>query len=372
MPGPIESFNENLERFLDVIRNGFPSQKSSIETHYIFPLNRQDTTSLELFWANCSNKGDDISSKNEIIFSKGNELIPHIDMYSVWNDSGLTPEHKDNIWRYIHALYIYGFEYNRDLDFQGVLALLKSLNMTNKDIDEDVRTIYNIIDNMSIEARAKDAIERGEGVEDEKPKESDNSPNFDFSKFELPRELLSGPIGQLAQEIAQEISPEAIQSVAQEDPKELLNTLLNTNLDDKASKHSGLFNLVRNITDKIQNKLSTGEIDQDKLFGEAQKMMGSLGKVGGNLANMAQKMTGAPNSDMLNTLQQMMGNLPEMSGSTVNDVMQQALRGASNIMQQAESNPYVRQQISQRADLARQRDRLRAQLEKKRQEREKK
>jgi hypothetical protein len=376
MPSALNSFNENLERFLDVIRTNFPEQRSSTDAHYIFPIGAEDKTTIELFWANCSSKGDDISSKNEIIFSKGIELIPHVDMNQVWNSPTVTEEHRDTIWRYIHALYIYAFEHNRDLDFQGVLRLLKSLNMTNKDIDEDVRTIYNIIDHMSIEAKAKEAIERGEGEPDEAPKANGGIGGFDFSKFELPKELLSGPIGQLAQEIAQEISPEAIQSVAQEDPKELLNTLLNTNLDDKASKHSGLFNLVRNITDKIQTKISNGDIDQDKLFGEAQKMMGSFGKMGGNLANMASQMAGGGgNSDMMSTLQQMMSqvasDLPEGSGTTVNDVMAQAVRGASNILQQAQTNPLVRQQISQRADLAKQRDRLRAQLEKKRQERQK-
>ena len=50
---------------------------------------------------------------------------------------------------------------------------------------------------------------------------------------------------------------------------------------DVNNDSSGITNLVKNITGKIQNKLAQGDLDESALFAEAQNVMKNFGKGGG-------------------------------------------------------------------------------------------
>ena len=97
--------------------------------------------------------------------------------------------------------------------------------------------------------------------------------------------LLSGHIGQLATEIAGEID---ITNLENSNPSEMIQNLLSGNMN----KDSPVLKLVHQISDKIQNKLTSGEVNEMDLFSEAQgamKMMGGSNK--NSPFNMLHKMT---------------------------------------------------------------------------------
>lgn len=259
----MEKFNDNLSQFTSIIKKLYPDQKEAIDEYYNFE--EEGDKYLNCFIENCSNLGDDISSKNEIIFSKGTVILPNIDFYTIWNDEKLSDEQKDNIWKYLHTLYIFAYEHIKNVDFKTLLKELKNANLC-EDADEQTRTFMNIVDSLTNKYNEK----KDEIKEEEDSEASNNS---------IPTpDLFGGVIGNLAKEIADELDPSKINL---DDPSKLLQSLLSGNFDEE-NDDSGVVNLIKNITDKIQVKLSDGQLDETQLFSEAQNVMNSLGKSGNN------------------------------------------------------------------------------------------
>ena len=104
----------------------YPDQKDKIEEYYDF----SDLTTdkyLQMFYNNCMGQGDDISSKNEIIFSSDNTILENINFYEIWNSEKITDDNKENIWKYLHTLYIFAYETIKERDIKSILKNLKTL-----------------------------------------------------------------------------------------------------------------------------------------------------------------------------------------------------------------------------------------------------
>jgi hypothetical protein len=275
----MEKFNTNLKLLLEQICNVFPEQKDTIQKSYHFE--ECGDMYLKSFYNNCRNMGNDVSSKNEIIFSEENTILDNVDFYEIWNSDKLTDEMRNNIWKYLHTLYIYAYEYEKDEDIKTILKELKKLS--NRDnLDEDSQTLLNIIDSLT---GKYDKAPEGMKEDEEEETGTDNS----FNNF-APPELFDGMIGDLAKEIAEEIDPKEINL---DDPSKLLKDLMSGNFDIN-NDSSGIANLVKNITGKIQSKLESGSLNEDALFSEAQNVMKSFGKNknfgGGQMGKMFETM----------------------------------------------------------------------------------
>jgi len=287
----MEKFNSTLKEFLEVIKTNYSSQVFSIDNHYIFNENTKDQY-LNSFFNNCRDKGDDMSSKNEIIFAKGSVLLYGIDFYHIWNDESLEDSNKDNIWKYIHTLYIYAYEYIKDQDFKSIMKEIKKLGSNRESVDEETRTFMNIIDSLTEKYTKKQP-----GVVDDEDEENAGDDSGD-SSFKLP-DLFGGVIGDLAKEIASEIDPSTLDL---KDPADLLKNLLSGNFDAE-NDTTGISQLVKNITGKIQNKISSGSLNESQLFSEAQKVMsqfgGKKGGGGGASSNPMSMFTNIMKSSMM-------------------------------------------------------------------------
>ena len=109
----MEKFNENLKQFIDVLKKKYPEQKENIENYYNF--DNPGSKYIDEFLQNCKNCGDDISFKNETIFSKGSKILNNVDFYSIWNNTDddsdndeskeLNEEQRENIWKYLHIIH---------------------------------------------------------------------------------------------------------------------------------------------------------------------------------------------------------------------------------------------------------------------------
>lgn len=260
----MEKFNENLKQLLEQVCKVFPEQEESIRTFYNFE--DADDSYLKQFYFNCRTMGNDLSNKNEIIFSQEITILHGVDFYSIWNSEKLNNEMRENIWKYLHTLYIYAYEYEKDQDIKTILKELKKISGNPDELDEDSQTLLNIID--SLTGKFDKAPE---GMVEEETEGDDSAGGFaDFA----PPELLNGMIGDLAKEIADEINPDELNL---DDPSQLLKDLMSGNFDVN-NDSSGITNLVKNITGKIQNKLAQGDLDESALFSEAQNVMKSFGK----------------------------------------------------------------------------------------------
>jgi hypothetical protein len=93
-------------------------------------------------------------------------------------------------------------------------------------------------------------------------------------------------IGDLAKEIAGDLNVEKIVKENQGNPGEILKNLFSGGGGDGDSKFN-IMNVVENISSKINNKISTGDLKEEDLMKEAQNMMSSMqgNSLFGNLFN---------------------------------------------------------------------------------------
>ena len=102
----IENFNKTLEQLLTTIIENYPSQSKSIKSYYNFPIDSNNNIYIRNFTKNCNGKGQDISTKNEIIFSKDIVLVDAVNFYDIWNDNSLSDLHRE-IFGNTYILYIF-------------------------------------------------------------------------------------------------------------------------------------------------------------------------------------------------------------------------------------------------------------------------
>merc|ERR1711991_433503 len=121
------------------------------------------------------------------------------------------------------------------------------------------------------------------------------------------------------------------------------------NFDEKDDK-SGIVNLVKNITGKIQDKLSSGNLDETQLFSEAQNVMNSFGK--GN--------SFGKNNPMGNIFNQMMQS-GMMAGMSENE--KEIVNNAQNIINNGgQATNITAGQIKNNLSKQRTRDRLKKKI----------
>ena len=130
---------------------------------------------------------------------------------------------------------------------------------------------------------------------------------------------------------------------------------MNGNLDE-SNDDSGIFDLVKDITGKIQNKLSSGNLNEEQLFSEAQNMMKSF--AGGQ--------SGIPGMDKNFNPMNMFNNIMKsgmMDG--LDPENKDIVEEASNIIRNKGMSGTTSSQLTNKAQLKSTRDRLRSKLEKK-------
>ena len=330
----MEKFNDNLKQFVSIIKTNYPGQQAKIDEYYNF--DSVNDRYLNEFVEICKTIGNDISTKNEIIFSKGSVVLKNIDFYLIWNDENLSDDQRENIWKYLQTLYIFAYEHIRESDFKSIMKEFKKLGSDRSTLDEETKTFIDIIESLT------DKYQKGDNSIEEEDDDKENDGGFTAP------DLFGGVIGDLAKEIVNEIDPSEINI---ENPTEILNNLLSGNFDEN-NDTSGIANLVKNITGKIQDKITSGDINEADLFGEAQNMMKNFSK--------GSKMKG-------------MGNMGEMFSNMMKAGMASGLDGeaadifkeASNIIDKGMPTNVTPAQLQSKAKLKSTRDRLRKKLEEK-------
>jgi len=339
----MEQFNKTLKEFVEKLANKYPEQKQSIEKYYKIDENT-GSKYLDHFFEHALKNGMDLSTKNEIIFSKGNTILKHIDFYQIWNgDKELDQTEMDSIWTYLHTLYIYAIQYKKDCDLKDLLKNIKKLSGNRDELDEESKVLADILDSLSGKfSKVKEG-------DDDKLEDSDEEDGP--SLFSLPEELssITGVIADIAKEVAEEIKPEDINI---SNPMEIIQDLASGNFDinNLDDSKSGVAKLVKTIKDKIESKLSSGSIDFEKLLGEAKNILGKLGGKKSSAGKMFSKMMKQQMDEMK--------DMPDDQKQMMQDAMNILLNGGAGMEAQAA-------QMKKTMELSQTRDRLRKQLEEK-------
>lgn len=245
----------------------------------------------------------DILYQNNEIFSDSSEIntefLPGISFKYLWQ-CDISDKTRETIWKYLQLVLIaiIGCVKNRDA-FGDTEKLFKSVNEDDfkGKLEETMAQMQKIFETGSSarEGGVGEGVgggEGGEGVGGSGPSfNMGNMPSADDIQGHISG-MLDGKLGNLAREIAEETAEN-----------------LNINMDDATNvndvfqnlfKNPGkLMGLVKNVGDKLDSRIKSGEIKESELLAEASEIMNKmknmpgmdniqamLGKMGMNMPNM--------------------------------------------------------------------------------------
>ena len=268
----LNDFTKDLEKVLDT------ETKGAIGQDCIDKISKKPdcTEFLDYYYSQAQDVGIELSEKNEIVFSKEITLIQGFDFHRIWN-SELTDSTRDNIWKYLHTMYLYADNYNRNTSLAEVMKQYKSASdKEHLEVDKQTQIMYGILGNLCGNQLSKKSTALKKGKKSRRGKKGrGKSKSGGKNDFSLPDTgIFGGEIGKLATEIAGEIDTSSLDL---ENPGEMMKGLLSGNM----SEESPMIKLVQQISGKIQNKLSTGDVNEMDLFNEAQGVIKTMGDSNG-------------------------------------------------------------------------------------------
>ena len=253
----IEYFNSTLKLFVTNINKIYPEYSEVLNEYYNDILENDscnDDKYVKRFMRKFTEHKEAISTKNNELFSDSICFLKNIDFKDIWENEKTEKSIKDTIWDYIQTLYVIGETIISDSN--KIRSLVESLKKkrNNEPLDdndsEENKDLMNMLQNLS---------DKKEPV------------NFDEKMLD------NGLIGNLAKELAGDINLDDMNLNLDNSDGEM------PNIGDIFGKlMSGdnpmkFMNLIQNVGQKIQTKLSDGNLDKTKLLDEAQNMMGMLG-----------------------------------------------------------------------------------------------
>lgn len=213
-------------------------------------------------------------SSNEELLSK--TLVKDVTIEMVLE--GLESEMDKNIfWNYVFILSVIVLIKNefdvegeaKQVDdlFTSVISILSKIQngeeyegLVSDIVDDDIRSLLSKINNFREEAAKTAKTSKTSKTESSK---SGSDP------FGMMGDSM---ICNLAKEISNEID---VSSINIEKPEDVLKMM------DFSSSNNVVSDIIKKVSSKIHDRISTGEIKQDDLFGEAMKMMSMLSANGG-------------------------------------------------------------------------------------------
>ena len=306
-------FNKTYNDFIINLKKCYPDidaeEIEDIETN---------TIPLQGFLRSISNKEPQITSKHNSIFNKPFMLIDKIDISSIWIRSSV--ENRDVIWKFIQTLAL----------------IAKTIRSKSKDIEDFcnkfsseengmMQMFQNLMNNINIEDNDGDK-EKGEDLE--------NLENiFEGTK-----------IGALAKDIASSLDMSDLNldlggdNMKEPDISEIMSKI----------KDGGIQNIVKNVSNTLNEKMNDGTVNRDELTDEVKSLMEKM--------KMNPKMMKMMNSkNMQNMMKNMMqgdsdddfGNLEEMFKNKNPQAIAADIRGGAR---RAAARKRLRKKIESKRD----------------------
>ena len=283
----IEYSNYNLKlSVLDIIKI-FPELEETLREYYAVVLT-EDSSNEDKFIKRYMRKMTDykhhISQKNNDIFNESIHVLKSVDFKDLWKREEMKESIKNTIWDYMQTLFVIGETIVSDSNsIKKLVENFKKIRETNDETNTSSKTLTET----STESTPKeDGVDGNEEDKVDTSGEEVNNEVLEMLKSlsekttqndapELNEELINnGLIGNLAKELSEDINLDDFNLNMNEDNSNVGEVFSNLISGDNPMK---FMNLIQNVGQKIQSKLSDGNIDQSKLVDEAQKMMGMLG-----------------------------------------------------------------------------------------------
>jgi len=278
---PSAEFIKVISDFCSDLETTFPEYHRIIHTHC------RVTDKLHAF---CVRKypprAADFFNKNEAIFEEDSmvdtEFLPHIHFKNLWQTEGLSEQTKDAIWSYLQLITI-SIGINQE-DISTGSESSSSLSPTKEDMDEMVQ---NALEHMSqiwnrekeTSASASESTTSTSSTSTASTTEDPPVPPPDM--FEG---IFTGKLASIAKELAEETAGSfsfSEDSTLEDATKQIF------------SNPGNLSSVMKSVSEKLDERMKSGELNQEELMAEAMSMMGKMSSIPGlsnlfnNIPNMA-------------------------------------------------------------------------------------
>jgi hypothetical protein len=250
----MEKFINNYNKFAEELQN------LKVDTK----LPEKDVEKLDFFVRNWYPHMEPVSKADLTYFQDVNpEIFQGLTFLDLMKK--VSSENKNIVWEYLHTLYAFS------------MVIKETKENYNNPTDENKELFEQIQKTIS-----DFPVLVGNMVNWKKDKKK---PVIDESFIE------NSMLGKLAKEISEDINPEEILGKEDMDPMNLLQGLMS------GDKKSNIGKLMSTVCEKVQNKMESGDINQEELLKEAMTLMSSMGGSGGE-PNMADIMKMAQGMSM--------------------------------------------------------------------------
>lgn len=226
----------------------------------------------------------DILYQNVDIFSEASlvntEFLPGISFKYIWN-SEISEKTRETIWKYLQLIMftVVGSVKNKDA-FGDTTKLFETINQDefkNK-LEETLEKMQHAFDNINEtddETKTSSNPETGPNV---------NMPSAENIHQHLSG-MLDGKLGQLAKEIAEETA-----NGMNLDMENMTN--MNDVFQNLIKNPNKLMGLVKNVGEKLDSRIKSGDIKESELFSEASEIMNQMKNMPGmdNIQDMLSKL----------------------------------------------------------------------------------
>lgn len=262
----LEKFNFYLTNFLTELNTVFPEYNEIFVNNYsdIFPQTEESKSNktdkyVKDFMSNINEYTKQVAQKDDTIFKGDKEItfLLGLDFRNLWIKD-INEKTRESIWKYLQTLYVIGKKVVGEDD--EINELLNKFTSTTGDAtqEEMMKNIKNETDEMMNMFKNLSQIEQNPDI-------PDTSENDMKNLFE------GGIISDIAKELTNELN---LDNLDMGEPKNINEAF--ANLMGGGNGNKGFFDLVTKVGEKIQNKVHNGEVNQNDLMNEAQKMMGGL------------------------------------------------------------------------------------------------
>lgn len=227
----------------------------------------------------------DILYQNVEIFAEesvvNTEFLPGISFKYLWN-SDISDKTKDTIMKYLQLI---------------LLSIVGSVH--KKEAFGNTAKLFENINEEEFKDKLQETLEKMQEIfekNDSEEGENKDSEQREFNLGDLPNAndihrhitgMMDGKLGQLAREIAEETADEFNMDIGNiTDTNEVFQNLF---------KNPGkMMNLVKNVGDKLESRLKSGDIKESELFEEASDLMKKMKNMPGmdNIQSLLEKFGG--------------------------------------------------------------------------------
>jgi hypothetical protein len=256
-------------------------------------IEESEVSSTKILFTFCQKKYPlrffEILYQNEDIFKEDSttdtEFLPHIHFKDLWQFD-ITDKTRETIWKYLQLI---------------LFSIINTID--NKDAFGDTAKMFEAINDGEFKDKLEETLSKMQeifGNSNHKDNENDdgdaNKPEHSFGSNDLPNPadlhqhisgILEGKLGKLAKEIAEETAENldlGIDMDGSGDMKDVLNKLV--------KNPTKLMGLVKNVGEKLDTRIKSGEIKESELIAEATEIMNKMKNMPGmdGIQSMLSKM----------------------------------------------------------------------------------